>query len=88
MANPVLTDCPKGQWTKVAAGVIRGTMKRKGLLAKYFETYRLADDPAPTTFDEAMPVFVSTNTALIEAQVAIDVYIWCKVKAGKVRVAI
>lgn len=84
MANPVLVNCPEGQWTKVATNVTAGVVHIVSLdPEKYTQTYRVTAGPAPTTLDEA--VWFKDELS-IAASAAIDVYIWPIGAAGKVRV--
>ena len=83
MANPVLIDCPEGQWTKVATNVTAGYIHVVSEAPeKYTQTYRDTGGVAPTTLDEAVPF---KNDLTISAGAGIDVYVWPIGKAGKVR---
>lgn len=84
MANPVLVDCPEGQWTKVATNVTTGVVHIVSEApAKYTQTYRDTTGTAPTTLDEAVAF---KEELVISASAGIDVYIWPIGAAGKVRV--
>lgn len=83
-SDPAIVACPEGEWTEVAASVTNGNIWIKDTLAQYSQTYRVAGEAAPTTFDEA--VLLSPPGACIRATEAIDVYIWCQKTAGSVRV--
>lgn len=84
MANPVLTDCPAGQWTKVATNVTAGVIHIVSYdPEKYLQTYRDTAGVAPTTIAEGVWFKDQLDIA---ASAGIDVYIWPINKAGKVRV--
>lgn len=84
MANPVLTDCPEGQWTKVATNVTAGVIHILDTAPdKYLQTYRVNLGAAPTTITEGVWFKDELN---ISSSTGIDVYIWPIGSAGKVRV--
>jgi len=83
MANPVIEDCPEGEWTLVATNETAGVIHALKDEAKYLQTYRDTGEAAPTTIDEGARFEGQLN---ISASAGIDVYIWCQVTAGKVRV--
>lgn len=84
MANPAIINCPVGEWTLVATDVTTGVVHILTTSpSRYLHTYRDTADPAPTT----QPEGVSFDTPLtISASAGIDVYIWCLIKSGSVRV--
>jgi hypothetical protein len=88
MPDPAVIACPTGQWTKVATNVVSGNISKIRPLAKYFQTFRLTGNPAPTDLSEAVPMFQGTEKLAeqINSNSAIDVYVYCKVRAGSVRV--
>lgn len=87
MADPVLVDCPEGQWTKVATNVTSGNIRKISYTPDvYLETYRLTGSAAPTLESEGRRLFEISGSAVISASAAIDVYIWPKEQDGKVRV--
>ena len=88
MSNPVGIDCPKDVWTLVASGVLTGKLENDDSDADYFATYRVAGDPAPTTLDNATRIFSDTKDAGISSTEAIDVYIQCQTKDGRVVVSV
>ena len=83
MANPVLVTCLKEVWTKVVTGQTAGVIHVLKDEAKYLQTYRDAGGIAPTTVEEGARFDTQLN---ISASAAIDVYVWCQVQDGKVRV--
>lgn len=87
MADPEGKDCPKGEWTKIATNVkTGGVWKFKN--ASYFQTYRDTGGAAPTTLAEGVPMFqgIDKNYEPISYFPEVDIYVWCKVFAGRVRV--
>ena len=84
MADPVITPCPEGEWTKVATNQTTGVIH---ILSKnpkqYLQTYRDTGEAAPTAIAEAVP-FIEHLT--ISAATGIDVYIWTQGADGSVRV--
>ncbi len=86
MADPVLVVCALGSWTKIATNVTTGIVHRKDSDAKYFQTYRMTGNPAPSDLTDAVQIFTKEDSAEISNSAAIDVYIYCQVDAGLVRV--
>ncbi len=88
MSNPVLIDCPAETWTKVATGVLTGNIYRvKTNPRVYLQTVRDTGEPAPTNLSEGVPMFKDyPNREEVSSNVAIDIYIYPRNKAGKVRV--
>lgn len=84
MANPVITACPAGQWTKVATNVTAGQVHKIITTPFYLQTYRDTGQTAPTAQSEG--VMFSGNSLDISASAGIDVYIWAGGAAGSVRV--
>lgn len=88
MANPVYpVAVPEGVWTKVATANL-GQVWRKKTTVTYLMTYRVESDPAPTTTDEAVKVFVDCESMPISNNLVIDVYLWAVGGDGVVRVDI
>lgn len=85
MANPATVNCPKNQWTKVATNVTNGTVWKKKN-STYFQTYRLTGEAAPTLRTDEAKIFVGYDSIDIEANEGIDVYIYCVLQDGLVRV--
>lgn len=90
MAEPVIIDCPADTWVLVAEDVTTGQIwKMLNVNRGYLQTYRTADNPAPTNDDDAVPAFPNNTINLpISATALIDVYIKAVGSAGKVRVDI
>lgn len=91
MANPSLPiDCPEGQYTKVATGVLSGQIWRIKGNAEYYYTYRVTEDPAPTEFSGAVRIFKdddsSENFVNLEFKELVDIYFYCLGADGQVRV--
>jgi len=86
MANPNIVTCPANEWTLVAAGVINGIIHRMAQDASYLQTYRTANDAAPASSEEGVPLFDDSSTAEIAASNTIDVYVKAIGTTGSVRV--
>jgi len=84
MADPVVTPCPNGVWTKVATAVQTGMVNILQKRANYFHTYRDTGGTAPTNKSEA--VHLAPPGGKISSGVDIDVYIWAEPVDGSVRV--
>ena len=84
MADPVITACPVDVCTLVATNQTSGVIHiLKTYPDKYLQTYRDTTNPAPTLISEGVPF---KNSLQISASAGIDVYVWCRGKAGSVRV--
>lgn len=87
MANPVMVDCTADTWVKVATAVKAGWIHRKtNKTAIYLQTYRLTGEAAPTDQSESIQLFMKEESEPINADVAIDVYVYCVGETGRVRV--
>ena len=87
MANPVIVDCPEGEWTSVATNVTTGQIKKIGKKPNlYLETYRMTGNAAPTSQTEGAPAFQISDSEQISATAGIDVYIMAVGADGRVRV--
>ena len=85
MANPIIVQCPKGVWIKVATNFLTGAVLpltaigSDSLTPLY--TYRTTGGPAPTSPDEGFPL-----VDVASMPTGIDVYIMYTKLDGKVRV--
>lgn len=86
MANPVEVALTKGVITKVATDVVTGQIHRVLPRANYASTYRLTGEAAPTDKTEFVKVFENSASEDIASTAAIDIYMFCIKKDGKVRV--
>jgi hypothetical protein len=88
MANPLIVDCPKEVWTKVATDVVTGQVHKKSEEPElYLHTYRLTGEAAPTIRTEGVEIFIYENLSEnISALAGIDVYVMPIGEDGKVRV--
>jgi hypothetical protein len=84
MANPVFIDCPEGEWTKVATGVIEGAVWIQNTQPTYMQMFKITADEAPT--EQSDGTLLEFPGMPISAPSAIDVYVWPIGHAGKVRV--
>lgn len=90
MANPVLVECTKNIWIRVAADVESGQIhKMHEKPYSYLHTYRNAGDAAPddvTDKEEGVELFIDLEkSASISSSAGIDIYIMCLVETGLVR---
>jgi hypothetical protein len=90
MANPVKVNVPADTWTKVADNVVSGLITIKQWQAsRYYQTYRVTGDPAPTGDQSEDTSTVTTSREInIAAVEAIDVYLFCDGVAGEVVVSL
>ena len=85
MADPIFVNCPKGVWTKVAAGLSTGSILpltsigSPTLTPMY--TYRVNNGGSPTDLTEGYPL---TGDATIPANS--DIYVLYTKVDGRVRV--
>lgn len=82
-SNPLIVACPKGVWTKVATNEQKAIIFKKITAANYYHTYRLTGVAAPTTLADGITFSKSIE---YDHSAAIDIYIFCQLKAGSVRV--
>lgn len=86
MSNPVFYDTPKNQWTKIATNVISGTV-HKLKNSSYMQTYRLTGAAAPTLASDGVKMFQENSfQESISHPQGIDVYVYCKILDGRVRI--
>lgn len=84
MADPLIVECQKDEWTKVATNVTTGRIWIKKKTPTYLQTYRMTGEDAPTDKSDAVPIY--ENSIPISHSAGIDVYIQPVGKAGTVRV--
>lgn len=80
MANPSVVSINENTVTKIATSVTAGNIHMLKPDMKYFQTYRLTGETAPSLADmqsEGARMFISGNEELISASAAIDVYCLC-----------
>lgn len=95
--NPVFIECPEKEWTQVADAVTTGVIEKNKWLVtaekkaasgiRYWATYRVSDDPAPTG-NENEGTFIGEVGALISNTEPIDVYVYCTGDTGSVKVSL
>jgi hypothetical protein len=85
-SNPVLIDCPKGEWTKVATDVVNGFLRLDQATdpEDVLQTHRLTGGAAPTLSKEGRQ-FSQKDLPIIATE-GIDVYVWPLVRAISLRV--
>lgn len=87
MANPVIVNCPKNEWTSVATNVQSGFVRRLSTKPNvYLQTYRLTGEQPPTELNEGTELFAVDPSEAISADAAIDVYVAPINVNGQVRV--
>lgn len=87
-SDPVVYDCQAEAWTKIAIDVQHGLITILEPLANYRLTYRIHDEPAPSTdADIENSPKVQSLSVDIASDSGIDVYIYTVAgKDGKVTV--
>ena len=90
MANPVNVPIAKNTWVKVTTNVTIGYIRIKQWQPdKYYQTYRVTGDPAPTgDYNESTSVEVGSRQINISSSIPIDVYFYCVDLNGAVVVAV
>jgi len=89
MANPLLVEIPADTWTPVLTEAFSGTVKIiKEDPDAYYETYRVAGDPAPTQApgDADFDGYPFKEFLCVSDGSGVDVYVYAVKKVGKVRV--
>lgn len=87
MADPVIVECPKDVWTLVAENQTTGIIHiLKVDSSAYLQTYRDTGGGAPATPADDGEAVPFRNFLQISSAAAIDVYIKCLGKDGRVRV--
>ena len=78
MENPIYPiNLVGGQWNKVLSAYTgTGTIDKKTENCDYYQTYRIANEDAPTLFDEGTPIFLNTYTEEFGSDSSIDIYVW------------
>lgn len=74
MHIPELIDCPQGQWTLVATGVIRNIIQKRNIAPFYAVTYRAHGAPGPTNMDKGSTW--EGEQLDVRSKRRIDVYVW------------
>lgn len=83
-SNPSVVTCTADTWVKVADSVTSCKIhKTEFSPAKYLQTYRVEDDPAPTNDNDA--VIFEGLTLFVDEDAEIDVYIKAIGAAGEIR---
>jgi hypothetical protein len=77
----------KETWTKIATGVLTGTIYNRKTTVGYFQTFRVTGDPAPTDLNEGVSMFLEhPDYEPIGSDSPIDVWVFCRGKDGILRV--
>lgn len=90
MANPIKVNISADTWVKVAENVTSGLITIKQWQpSRYYQTYRVTGDPAPTgDYNEDTSTVTTGHEINIAALEAIDVYMYCVDQSGEVVIAI
>lgn len=90
MANPVKVSLTENTWTIVASDVISGLITiKKWQPSRYYQTYRVTGDPAPTgDQNEDTSTVTNGQEVSIAATEPIDVYMYCVDQDGEVVVSL
>jgi hypothetical protein len=77
--NPQKIEIPANVWTPVATNVTSGLITIKQWQAsRYYQTYRVTGDPAPTGDQNEDTSTVTTGQEIsIAATESVDVYMYC-----------
>lgn len=86
--TPTFVDIPKDTWTLVANAVTDGVVHLKIPNGRhgYMHYYKKDGEAPPTATDDTLGIYFDGNSAIIAADSAIDVYIFSRYQAGRVRV--
>jgi len=87
MSNPAI-DIPKDVWSKVATSVVTGFIHKVDHTPIYIQAFVDTGDAAPTLESEGVLAFEKSTIEPISSNNLIDVYLYPKKHAGKVRVDI
>ena len=83
MATVNDVDCPAGRFTKVTTGMKKGSLTPlNNLPENYLYATILTGEAAPTLIDEGV---IFQKPLVYDADVALDIYVWPIVNAGKIR---
>ena len=85
MENPVITALSAGVWTKVAAGVKEGAIRRQLTTPGLYRVESVPEnDPAPT--GDGAPAFADWIEWAFSSATTIDVYVQAATSGGRIRV--
>ena len=85
MPGPTVIDIAANTWVKVASGIISGQIYKILPGTHYRQTWRYIDDAAPTDPDEG-DFFTAEFMPISAPAPGIDVWVYCHLKPGKIRV--
>ncbi|MHC4646823.1 MAG: hypothetical protein ACYTBJ_15095 [Planctomycetota bacterium] len=86
MANPVFVNLTADVWTKIATDVTNGIVWFVDRSPMYLHAYVETGGAAPTVAADGVEVSDDENVMPISSVTGIDVYIYPKGSAGRVRV--
>lgn len=91
MSNPaVMSMNTEWEWVKIATAITVGSIHMVNRWPCYYRTYRLTGESAPSSLtpgtipDEAIQIFIDATEEIINANEAIDVYLFCKNDNSKI----
>jgi hypothetical protein len=86
--TPTFVNIPADTWTLVANAVTDGVVHIKIPNSRhgYMHYYKVDGEAAPTATDDTLGIPFDGESAIISSDAAIDVYIFCRYQAGRVRV--
>jgi len=87
MANPVITTCAAGEWTKVVDNSKNADIYiMDSTPTQYIQTIRDTGETAPDAADKITEGVEMDKFTRLDSAVERDVYVWCVGSAGIVRV--
>jgi hypothetical protein len=85
--TPTFVNIPADTWTLVANAVTDGVVHIKTPHVNgYLHYYKVDGEGAPSASDDTLGIPFEGRSAVISADAAIDVYIFSRNRAGRVRV--
>jgi hypothetical protein len=85
--TPAFVNIPAKTWTLVANAVTDGVVHIKDRHVNgYLHYYKVDGEAAPTPGDDSLGIPFEGHSAVISSDAAIDVYVFSRFRAGRVRV--
>ena len=85
--TPTFVNIPADTWTLVADAVLAGVVHiKEPHLEGYMHYYKVDGEGAPSASDDTLGIPFVGDSAVIASDAAIDVYIFSRRNAGRVRV--
>lgn len=91
--NPVLVECPKDTWQKIATSVTVGTIKRtesekSKYPTAYLYTYRITGDTTAISDNEAVVMFENNDIFVLDYDLPVDIHVKAVNAIGELRLNI